>query len=115
MFCKHQKHVYHSCYDYYIYFNIQIHIALMSHYDMYQIILYTMHINYVTFILHMMITLMVYVYLFVIYHVCIIYLSVEQGQVRTEQKESILMQISQGKKLFLNTFLFDIFCISIYY
>ena len=31
MFCMHQKHVYHSCYDYYIHFNI--HIELMSHYD----------------------------------------------------------------------------------
>ena len=50
MFCMHQKHVYDYCYDYYIHFNIQIHIAVMCHHDMYQIILYTMHINYVTFI-----------------------------------------------------------------
>ena len=72
MLCMHQKHVYHSCYDYYMHFNIQIHIALMSHYDMYQIILYAMHINYGTFISHIVITFMVYVYLFVIYHICII-------------------------------------------
>ena len=43
----------------------------MSHYDMYQMILYTMHINDVTFTLHIVITFMVYVYLFVIYHMCI--------------------------------------------
>ena len=88
MFCMHQKHVYHSCYGYYIHFNIQIHIELMSHYDMYQIILYTMHINYVTFISNIVIPFMVYVYLFVIYHICInIFISrTRRSEDRTERE-----------------------------
>ena len=71
MFCIHQKHIYHSCYDYYIHFNLQIHIGLMSHYDLCKMILYTMDINDVTCTLHIAIPFMVYVYLFVIYHMCI--------------------------------------------
>ena len=50
MFCMHQKNVYDYCYDYHIHFNINIHIAVICHYDMYQIILYIIHINYITFI-----------------------------------------------------------------
>ena len=99
MFCMHQKHIYHSCYDYYIHFNIQIHIALMSHYDMYQMILYTMHINDGTFTLHIVINFMVYVYLCVIYHMCI-NIFISRARTSADTRESILMQISQGKKLF---------------
>ena len=80
MFCMHQKHIYHSCYEYYIHFNIQIHIELMSHYDMYQIILYTMHINYVTFTSHISITLW-FMFISLSHIICVqIYLSVKQGQ-----------------------------------
>ena len=43
----------------------------MSHFDIYQMILYTMHINDVTCTLHIVITFIVYVCLFVIYHMCI--------------------------------------------
>ena len=93
----HQKHVYHSCYyDYYIHFNIQIHIAVMSHYDMYQIILYTMHINYVTFISHIVITFMFYVYLFVIYHMCInIFISRARTSEDRTEREYINTDISR--------------------
>ena len=43
----------------------------MSHYDMYHMILYPMEIDDVTYTLHMLITFIVYVCLFVIYHMCI--------------------------------------------
>ena len=46
------KNIYDYCYDYHIYFNIKIYIAVLCHYDMYQIILYTIYINYVTFMTH---------------------------------------------------------------
>ena len=79
-----------------MYFNIQIHIELMSHYDMYQIILYNMHINYVTFISHIVITFMVYVYLFVIYCMCInIFISRSRTSENRTEREYINADISR--------------------
>ena len=43
----------------------------MSHYDMYQMILYPMQIDDVTYTLHIVITFIVYVCLFVKYDMCI--------------------------------------------
>ena len=96
MFCIHHKHMYHSCYDYYIHFNIQIHIALMSRYDMYQMILYTININDVTFTLHTVITFMVYVYLCVIYHMCInIFINRAMTSVDTRERKYLNADISR--------------------
>ena len=90
------SHIYHSCYDYYIHFNLQIHTELMSHYDMYQMILYTMHINDVTCALHMVITCKVYLYLFVIYHMCInIFISRDRTSEDNRVREYLTADISR--------------------
>ena len=49
IFCMHDKNVYDYCYYYDTHFNIKIHIAIMCHYYMYHMILYTIHINCFTF------------------------------------------------------------------
>ena len=68
----------------------------MSHYDMYQMILYTMSINDVTFTLHIVITFMVYVYLCVIYHMCInIFISRARTSAATRNRKYLNADISR--------------------
>ena len=68
----------------------------MSHSDMCQMILHTMHINDVTCTLHRVITFMVYVYLFVIYHMCInIFISRERTSEDKREREYLKVDISR--------------------
>ena len=95
MFCMHQKHVYDYCYDYYIHFNIQIHIAVMCHYDMYQIILYT-YVYQLCYIYMTYSAFMVYVFIFVICYMCInIFISRKRTTENRTERQYIIADISR--------------------
>ena len=68
----------------------------MSHYDMYQMILYTMDINDVTCTLHIVITFIVYVFLFVIYHMCInIFINRDRTSEDNRERQYLTADISR--------------------
>ena len=68
----------------------------MFYYDMYQMILYTMHINNVTCTLHIVITFIVYVCLFVIYHMCIhIFINRDRTSEDKRKRQYIAADISR--------------------
>ena len=46
----HDTHVYNDCDDYNIHLNIKMYIGVMCDYDMYEMILYTIDMNCLTFI-----------------------------------------------------------------
>ena len=67
----------------------------MSHYDMYQMILYPMQIDDVTYTLHIVITFIVYVCLFVIYHMCIhIFINRDRTSDDTRKRQYFTADIS---------------------
>ena len=71
IFHMHDTNVYHDCDDYHIYFKIKMHIGVMCDSDIFQMILYTIDINCLTFIWHMMMVFMIYIFVFVICYICI--------------------------------------------
>ena len=77
--------VYNYCDDYHIHYNIKMHIGVMCDYNMYQMILYTIDINWFTFIRHIMIIFMIYISIFVICHTCINIFIIRQ---RTTEKRT---------------------------
>ena len=67
----------------------------MSHYDMYQMILYPMEIDNITYTLLILITFIVYVCLFVIYHMCIhIFINRERTSDDTRKRQYFTTDIS---------------------
>ena len=67
----------------------------MSHYDMYQMILYPMQIDYVTYTSHIIITFTVYVCLFAIYHMCIhIFINRDRTSDDTRKRQYFTADIS---------------------
>ena len=78
IFLMHDTNVYNYCDDYHIHFNIKMHIGVMCDYDIYQMILYAIDINCFTFIWHIMIIFMIYIFIFVICHTCINIFTIRQ-------------------------------------